>query len=168
MKLLSFSTLAASLIFLMSVNGVAVDKNAKPQVPHFSFENSYGACSSDDIAGHGKYLLLQFWDASDASSRVNNRKFATLAEKVGNDSLEYVGVYTGSDKTLFKSAMAADGCEISKQYFLADKEDAANIYADFSLSSGNHTFLIAPDGRIAAINPTEEQIKTIENNGTSL
>lgn len=147
----------------MSVNGVAVDKNAKPQVPHFSFENSFGACSSDGIAGNGKYLLLQFWDSTDASSRVNNRKFASLADNAADGKIAYAGVYTGEDRTLFNSAVAADGCDSSRQYFLGGEKDAANIYADFSLSSGNHTFLIAPDGRIAAINPTAEQISSVVN-----
>lgn len=158
MKLISFSTLAASLIFLMSVNGVVVEKNDNPLSPKFSIENNFGTCSSMG-GSDNKYLLLQFWASTDAASRIKNKQWSGLAKECDNN-LKYAGVYMGKDKTLFDAAIASDGCDSAEQYFVNDKEKADNLYADFSLSTGNHTFLIAPNGRIVAVNPTAEEIKS--------
>lgn len=163
MKLLSLSTLAASLLFLMSVNGVAVDKDAKPLAPNFSVENEFGVCSVSK--SDGKYLLLQFWDGTDAASRVKNIEASKLiASSKADTNFEYAGIYTGSDKTLYEAALLNDDVDVKQQYFLGDDKDSANIYADYSLSSGNHTFLIAPNGRIVAINPSQEEILTLTKN----
>lgn len=150
-------------MFLMSVNGVATSKDANPQSPRFEIENSYRSVSSH--AGDSGFLLLQFWDASDASSRI---KAATLSARLRTApvaGMSYAGVYTGSDRNLFNAVAAADGMDLRNQFMLSESADADNIFAEFSLSTGNHTFLINPQGRIAAINPSMEEIEAIVARG---
>ncbi len=141
----------------MSVNGVAIDKNAKPLAPNFSIENDFGKISLNTYGG--KYLLVQFWDGTDAHSRIKNIELSKLSSENGN--IEYAGVYTGEDSSLFHSSLTNDGVDVKQQYFLGTEEGKGHIYADYRMSTGNHTCLIAPNERIAAINPSAEEIEKI-------
>lgn len=158
-KFLPLSIVASSLMFLMSVNGAAVQMDANPQSPRFVIENNFGSVSSN--RNSGEYLLIQFWNATDAQSRIKASQFDKLVNEHTFDNLQYAAVYTGEDRDLFKMVVSADDLDMRSQYMLSDSFEAGNISTEFSLSTGNHTFLINPQGRIVAINPTINDIESL-------
>lgn len=137
-----------------------MDNNTGQMAPRYELENRFNTFSSDIYTG--KYTLIQFWDSNDASSRIANKQLAKLSQN-HRDKLNYAGVYTGSDETLFASALKADKCDQSTQFNLSNSEVYNRLYADFSLASGNHCFLISPSGRIVAVNPSSSEIEHLIN-----
>ena len=144
----------------MSVSGNRNSVEYSPKAPQLSVSNSFRTFNIDETSE--KLSLVHFWDSEDAVSRIENKTLTQLAKDFA-DKIDYVGIYSGADRTLFETALLADGCNAENQFFLADSENYAREYADFSLASGNHTLLISKDGRILSINPSDEQLKSLLN-----
>lgn len=149
----------AIMLFFMSTSGNAVSKDALARAPRLVVENDYGTLSTEKPRGN--YIILNFWNPGDAKSRINNKQLASAADNGEINKVSYAGIYSGDDDSLAKSTIKSDGLNPEHQYMLSQAPDTDNIFSDYSLSTGNHTFLISPDGRVVAINPSLEEIKSI-------
>lgn len=158
-NLLASAAAVSAMLFFMSTGGNAVSKDAPSRAPRFQIENSDGKLSYGDT--DGRYTLLKFWNPTDAASRIENRQISAALKSGELKNIRYAGICTDNDASLMASTEKADNLDPKSQYMLSEAPDAGNIMADYSLSTGNHTFLISPDGRIAAVNPTVGEIKRI-------
>lgn len=117
-------------------------------------ENAAGT----DMIGeqHGKYVVLNFWSASDALSRIKNATYDRI-EKNSNGKFLFISINTDKDTSLYQQIIKVDGIKVSGQYSCSDVK-IGKITENYNLDRGNKAYLINPDGIIVAINPNENQL----------
>ena len=114
----------------------------------------------------GEYVLLNFWSASDAMSRINNRKYSGM-KQIDGHSVRVVSVCIDEDSSLAAEIARADGIvSSSASYGDSDALEAADpesvvslmgkdlmpeVLADYQVSSGCRAFLISPYGCLERI-----------------
>ncbi len=92
----------------------------------------------------GKEVILNFWSAMDAESRISNVRLAREAEKSG---AKYIGMCIDSDRQLAEEVMKADNGSTDDLYF-ADRQ----VTDEYQINKGTRTVKIDPYGIVAAIN----------------
>lgn len=145
---------AAFLLFLTSSHST---ESAEPIVgkdaPLFSLTNNHGSADIQEM--RGKYILLSFWSASDAQSRIDNAIYASAIQD--NEKMQLVSVNLDADKTLWQQIIMIDNLDASRQYSSTDVT-RGDIIADYHLKTGNRAYLINPEGKIEAVNPSVNQL----------
>lgn len=133
--------------------GVYLDKGK--DAPELSLSNGVSDFSLADMKG--RYVLLDFWSAADASSRLKENKYNALDWGGGKNEPVWVSVNFDDDETLFQEIVNRDRLNDSTQYHVEGRE-AAKIRSSYNLKDGYKSYLIGPDGKIVAINPAPEYI----------
>ncbi|MDE6207006.1 MAG: redoxin domain-containing protein [Muribaculaceae bacterium] len=102
----------------------------------------------------GHYVLLNFWNSTDAASRrAANTYTAWLRAHPGTDT-RLLSVNVGDNEALYREIVRRDRLIDSTQHHLGD--DLARAVSDsYGLKDGLGTVLIDPSGRIIAHNPSE-------------
>lgn len=158
MKVIVLSVLASLLVFLSSLKESSTTVSDRfASLPDFKIENSRGTSLLG--AQGSKYLIVSFWDPTDAASRIANSHIDRHFRPGGD--VRFISINTGSDTTLADAVRKIDGLNPDCQYNLANQTDAPEIFAYYSLSTGNRIFIIGPDGKIRRINPTAEEIDSL-------
>lgn len=119
------------------------------RMPNLKIDN--GQSSVDLKKKAGRYVLVDFWAASDAQSRLKSNQYNALGleRKPGVDR---ISVNFDKSKRLFNEIVDRDRLAPQSQFHVADKE-ARRIMRKFRLNEGYKSFLIDPDGRIERVNP---------------
>lgn len=155
----TFSTIAAMLMLLLTASSYS-SSNSGTEVGEFA--PSLKVCNDSTTADlsqmQGKYVLLTFWTSADAASRINCKKYDAWMEANNPTGLRHVSVNFDKEPTLFEEIAKRDGLDAKSQFNVRGKE-AAKIIRDFRLADGYGTMLIAPDGRIAKINPNPSDLQ---------
>ncbi len=101
----------------------------------------------ESLKGH--YYVVNFWSASDAQSRINNRNLAKTKKFNGRD-VKVVSVNIDSDKSLAREIVKADkiGDDIIS---LSGSELSSDVLSDYQVSTGCRSFLIDPYGNLESI-----------------
>lgn len=101
----------------------------------------------DTLKGH--YYVLNFWSATDAQSRINNRNLA-INKKVNGRDVKVVSINIDSDKSLAQEIAKADkiGDDIIS---LSGSDLTSEALSDYQVASGCRTFLIDPYGNLESI-----------------
>ncbi len=155
MKFVFSAIIAFALLFLTSVQDINVNSAEANSAPQIVLKNDKNSISLENLNGH--YVLVNFWSSSDAQSRINNSIF-DKAIAGGKSSIEYIAINTDSDATLYNQILMNDGLDAKRQFRLADSK-SGNLYKQYSLATGNHTFLIGPSGKIEKINPSNKELE---------
>ena len=97
----------------------------------------------------GEYYVVNFWSASDAQSRINNRNLAAN-KQVNGRNVKVVSINIDSDKTLAQEISKADkiGDDVIS---LSGSDLQGDVFKDYQVESGCRTFLIDPYGNLEAI-----------------
>lgn len=96
-----------------------------------------------------KYVLINFWSATDAASRIANHSYSNLAEWNGHE-IEVVSVCIDDDYSLAGEIMAAD--KISDNVISLSKKDlTADVLKNYQTDTGCRAFVIDPYGNLASI-----------------
>ncbi len=112
------------------------------QAPEISItDNSGESVLLSDLKG--KDVIVNFWSAKDAESRISNVRLAREAEKTG---AKYIGMCIDSDRQLAEEVMKSDRVSIDNLYF-ADRQ----VTDEYQLAKGTRTVKIDPYGIVAAI-----------------
>lgn len=123
--------------------------------PGFVVGNSSGKLSLDSL--RGDYVLLNFWNSSDAPSReAANRYTAWMRSHPGTD-LVFLSVNFDDSEGLFREIVRIDSLNPSQQYH-PDERTAKAIGDNYGLGDGYGSLLIDPSGHIIAHNPSAEQL----------
>lgn len=149
------SIIAFFAILLLSASAYTdnfIDAVEGSTAPVFAVTNDSATASVDKA--RGKYLLLNFWSSSDASSRIRCNQYEAFARAKGNDG-HYTSLSVNFDRSenLFKEIVRIDGMNAKTQFFVQG-EKAAKLISDYHLEDGYQSFLIDPEGRIIAKNPS--------------
>lgn len=116
--------------------------------------------SLSDREGH--YVLLNFWTASDADSRLRNADYDRfLADNnLNQDSIELLSVNFDRSERLFREIVRRDRLNEASQFHV-EGPNATQIFSDYALDLGLRSFLIDRSGRIVATNPTVADLTKI-------
>ncbi len=105
----------------------------------------------------GKYVVINFWSASDPMSRINNRQLADFTSTLPSSQIRFVSICTDKDITLQTEIMDNDQLPESA-ITLSAIDVAPEVLDDYQTSSGCRSFLIDPFGNLQKISPSESDI----------
>ncbi len=108
----------------------------------------------------GEYVLLNFWNSTDAASRVAANKYDTWVARHPDADVCLLSVNFDRSEAFFHEIVRRDGMNEELQYH-ADDSEARQIRKDYALKDGYGTLLINPEGKIIAHNPTPEELERI-------
>ena len=107
----------------------------------------------------GENILLSFWSSADAGSRLENMRYDRLSRL---DGMHFVHVSVNMDRSVnvFNSIVALDGLDRSAHYCASSDAQEA-IIKSWRLDEGYHTFLIDASGKITAVDPDEQMLRSV-------
>ena len=112
--------------------------------------------SLDNLKGH--YVLVNFWDSSNAVSRIAAGEYDRFFHKSSHRPFGLLSVNTDADPTLFHEVIKKDNLDRTTQFHISDAK-AKNMTSNYRLDCGFSSYLIDPQGKIVAINPS---VQTLE------
>lgn len=155
---MSIIALFAALIALTtSATDSANEAVRGHMAPVFRVERSDSTVSIDHL--RGQWVLLQFWSSADAPSRIAAKAYNDLNDNALPEPIRRVSVNLDRSHGLFTETVRRDGLDAKSQFFAEDGNTRRNIVMRYNLDNGLKTFLINPKGKIAAINPSADDIK---------
>ena len=128
------------------------------EAPLLTLSSTSEASALDSLKG--KYVLVNFWSATDPESRIANRQLSDLTSALPSSQIEFVSICTDRDPSLQAEIMAADGVE-NLHYSLTATDLTPSVFDDYQTSTGLRSFLIDPFGNLAAVSPSTSQITSI-------
>lgn len=157
--------IVAFAVFLISVSAYS-DKVFEASegyiAPYFAVEKCDTVVSLDDM--RGKYLLLTFWASSDAKSRIACQAYTHFARN--NESEKqfcHLAINFDKSQKLFDEIVRRDNFRAESQYYVG-RSDASKFIEDYSLENGYNSYLVDPQGRIIAKNPSTQFLTQILSN----
>lgn len=103
----------------------------------------------------GKELIVNFWSASDAESRLANRRLSDLADKGDNSDRLYLSVCIDKSSVLSEEIAKADG--LSERVISLRAEDVApEVLDDYQTRRGCRTFRIDRFGQLQSATPCSQ------------
>ena len=158
LSIVSFALMLVSL-------SASVDKGRYAQIgkeaPTLVVERPDSAASLQGL--RGKRVILSFWSAADAQSRLDQSRIAALARKAGSrhKGVEVLSVNFDRSERLMKEIVKKDRLDESSQFHVGNVDQAEAIRSAFQLQGGLRTFILDAEGRIITADPTEEQLAAI-------
>ncbi|MCM1076766.1 MAG: redoxin domain-containing protein [Bacteroides sp.] len=107
----------------------------------------------------GKYVLVNFWDSSNAVSRIAAGEYDRFLHTNHGSPFSLVSVNTDRNPDMFREVVKKDKLDASTQFHISDAK-AKNLREDYHLDSGFSSYLIDPQGKIVAVNPS---VSTLES-----
>ena len=106
----------------------------------------------------GKYVLLTFWSSTDPQSRIANIKYdrATRADS----TIAYVAINYDPSGAVYSEIVKRDSLAEASQHH-DSAGTASRIYKAYGLTDGFTSVLIAPTGRIVAVDPAPGELAGI-------
>lgn len=136
-----------------------IDTTAGSTAPVFAVTNNDNTASVDQA--RGKYLLLTFWASDDANSRIRCNEYQTLLRSHDfSGQLQVISVNFDRSKKLFEEIVRKDNLDAKSQFYVQG-DKAAKLIDDYRLKDGYQTFLVDPQGRVAATNPSPSLLADI-------
>ena len=118
--------------------------------------------SVSELRGH--YVLVNFWDSSNAMSRIAAGEYDRFFRTHARRGLDLLSVNTDNNRRLFNEIVRKDGLDSLTQCHIADVK-ARGITPDFHPEDGYSSYLLNPSGKIVAVNPTLATIDKILASG---
>ncbi len=156
---------AAALVFFTASTTNAIDGKIGHSAPNFRLTSDTNE-SFELNEMKGNWVLLDFWTSTDATSRINARRYSVLEDSLtdipGNHPFYHVSINMDTYQELYREIARHDGIA-AKIQFHADSDRVNQLIDQYHLSAGMNTFLIDPMGYVVAINPTEKTIHSLIN-----
>ena len=108
----------------------------------------------------GNYVLLTFWSSADVESRLQNKHFDNLS-RLDNAPFTHVSVNMDRSMNVFKAIVKIDKLDQSAQ-FGTSRDAQEKIIKNWRLDEGYHSFLLDGEGKIIAVDPTEQTLASIK------
>ncbi len=106
----------------------------------------------------GKYVLVNFWDSHNAVSRIAAGEYDRFIRSHKGEGIELVSVNTDDDQALFSELVNKDGLDRSTQFHIKDVKAEA-ILKGYKPLDGYSSYLVNPEGKIVAYNPSIETLE---------
>lgn len=98
------------------------------------------------------YLLINFWDSTDPSSRIYAADYDSAADTLENARVRVISVNFDENAAIYDEVVRVDGLNPSRQYRLTGSE-AERVRALYHLEGGFRSVLVDSTGTIRAIDP---------------
>ena len=108
-----------------------------------------------DLRGH--YVLLQFWGSWCGPCRAENPALAALYAQYHDRGFEMFSIGIEQRREAWERAIAADGM-VWRYHAMEDQDFNGGQARQYNITSIPTTFLLNPEGVIAGVNLTPEQI----------
>lgn len=127
------------------------------EAPTLVLERADSSLALDGL--RGKKVVLSFWSAADAQSRLDQNRLATAMRRAAEDS-ETVVVSVNLDRSekLMKEIAAIDNLDESSQFHVGDATAESAIREVFEMADGLRTFIIDERGIIVKVDPSEKEL----------
>ncbi|MDR2627577.1 MAG: hypothetical protein LBC40_06050 [Dysgonamonadaceae bacterium] len=109
----------------------------------------------------GKYTLLQFWAAYDATSRAGNVLIANRLAKMPFENVRMVSVSFDENVSVFNETVKVDNLPPSTLLFNDLLGRKSEIFRNYRLAKGFTNLLIDPHGVILAVNISPDKLRDI-------
>lgn len=107
----------------------------------------------------GKYVLVNFWDSSNAVSRIAAGEYDRFLHANPTSRFSLLSVNTDKNLELFREIVRKDHLDSSTQFHISDAK-ARHLSHDYRPDNGFSSYLIDPEGKIVAVNPS---VTTLES-----
>lgn len=128
------------------------------KAPSFVLPRVDSAVVFDNL--RGEYTLINFWNSTDAASRREANRYRAWKRRCPQAPVEIIGVNFDDSEALFHEIVRLDSLEPAKQFHAAG-DTAKTIIDNYGLGDGYGAVLVAPDGKVAAYNPTDGQLDAL-------
>lgn len=151
-----------SFVVMLVTLSASVDKSRYAvigrQAPTVVVERGDTAASLQSM--RGKQVVLSFWSAADAESRVMQTKLAALVRRAGAGAgnVEVMSVNFDRSEGLMNEIVNLDNLDTSSQYYVGSTDQAQAMRQAYEMQQGLRTFIIDAEGRIAVADPTDSQL----------
>lgn len=109
----------------------------------------------------GKYLLINFWQSDDATSRMTGKAYDTWMRNTSDDNrIAYVSINLDENNALFEQIVRADNLDSTVQVQLTH-DTAESVREAFGLQDAAGSILIDATGTVVAINPKPATIVSL-------
>lgn len=112
----------------------------------------------------GKYVLVNFWDSRNAVSRIATAEYDKWSRDHSSPRFSLVQVNTDPDTSLWQEIVAHDSFDPTTQFHLSSAE--AKGAQDFRPVDGHVSYLISPEGKVIARNPSIESLTRLVSDGS--
>lgn len=157
-KTFSYIAFFATLILLVSAYSERVIKAEKgftaPEIEMLANDSVNVSLQSL----RGKYVLVNFWDSSNAVSRIAAGEYDRFLHSNPPHSFSLLSVNTDENPDLFREIVRKDRLDPTTQFHISEAK-AKNLSSDYRLDHGFSSYLIDPQGKIVAVNPS---VNTLE------
>lgn len=124
--------------------------------PDITVENRHQSVSLSEL--RGKYVLVSFWASSNAQSRILASQYDAFARNINEERFCLLSINLDRSERLFREIVRRDNLSAESQFFVSGN-DAAAISDTYHLSGGYQSFLIDPQGKILATNPSNSTLE---------
>lgn len=128
------------------------------KAPALHVANATDSISLEEL--RGSYVLVNFWSVADAESRVAAGEYDALAKSMAGKQFRVLSVNTDDNERLFREIVRRDGLNDKTQY-RATGTQASKLNSEYGLDGGAHSYLINPEGRIVATNPSANTVASL-------
>lgn len=157
-KILSYIAFFGAIVFLVSAYSERVIKAEKgytaPEIE--MVKNDSTDITLDKL--RGKYVLVNFWDSGSALSRIAAGEYDKFSRSTANNKFKLLSINTDDNKKLFHEIVKNDNLDSSTQFHI-DEVSTKNTWKEYRLEQGFSSYLIDPQGKIVAVNPS---VSTLE------
>ncbi len=158
--------IAGFAILLMSASAFA-DKHLQAalgdEAPRLVIENDSTTLSLESLKG--KWVILSFWSAGDAESRMYQNQVSTLSQAykhtAAHQPIEIISVNFDRSKQLMEEIISIDHLDSDMQFHIENPSEIKSIRKTFRMNEGLRTFVINPEGKLTIADPTEEELKKL-------
>lgn len=126
--------------------------------PDLTVDNSHSALSLSDLKG--KYVLVTFWASSNAQSRISAARYDDFSKSLDEERFCLLSVNFDRSGRLFREIVRRDNLSAKSQFYVSGS-NAETIFENYHLGNGFQSFLINPQGKIVATNPSNDTLKKI-------
>lgn len=127
------------------------------EAPAFVVERADSSLSLDGL--RGKKVVLSFWSAADAQSRLDQNRLASAMRHAGEGSgTAVVSVNLDRSEKLMKEIASIDHLDEDSQFHVGDAAAARAIREVFEMADGLRTFIIDERGIIVKVDPSEKEL----------
>lgn len=163
-KLLVF---IASFAILLVTASAFVDKRQEATLgedaPALVVARGDSAVSLD--AFKGCWVILSFWSAADAQSRMAQNDVTAFVRSFNNpakaDGLEVVSVNLDRSERLMNEIISIDNLDKNSQFRIENASMVGTIRQAYRMEEGLRTFVINPEGLLIAVDPSIADLQSI-------
>lgn len=154
---------AVVLISLSAHSGREFEAAEGYNAPLFSLTDTTGdsarVVSLADMKG--QFVLVHFWDSCNPSSRINAIEYDRFAARCGSEQqFVLLSVNLDDNEALYREIIKSDKLNEETQFHVAGT-DALRLIDAYNLQQGMNSFLLSPEGRVIAVNPVVQQLKSL-------